>query len=164
MGDQSMTAEYDLVIIGSGAAGVSAATTAVHLGASRIAVVERGPLWGTCVNTGCIPSKFLLTLAGYAYYRGHGHPGIHTENRLDLEEVLTEKNALQESLKEKKRDNLISRLRCRAYRRGCEFSLPPCTAGRHQETHVKAVYHCNRLITCDPAGRRDRICSVHDEQ
>ena len=70
-----MTAEYDLVIIGSGAAGVSAATTAVHLGASRIAVVERGPLWGTCVNTGCIPSKFLLTLAGYAYYRGHGHPG-----------------------------------------------------------------------------------------
>ncbi len=105
-----MTAEYDLVIIGSGAAGVSAATTAVHLGASRIAVVERGPLWGTCVNTGCIPSKFLLTLAGYAYYRGHGHPGVHTESRLDLEEVLTEKNALQESLREKKRDNLFSRL------------------------------------------------------
>src|SRR5208283_2011410 len=105
-----MTAEYDLVIIGSGAAGVSAATTAVRFDASRIAVVERGPLWGTCVNTGCIPSKFLLTLAGYAYYRGHGHPGVHTESRLDLEEVLSEKNTLQESLKKKKRDNLISRL------------------------------------------------------
>jgi mercuric reductase len=103
-----MTEEYDLVIIGTGAAGVSAATTAVHLGASHIAVVERGPLWGTCVNTGCIPSKFLLTLAGYTYYRGHGHPGISIESQLDLKQVLEEKNALQEKLKEKKRDDLLS--------------------------------------------------------
>ncbi len=96
-----MTGEYDLVIIGTGAAGVAAATTAVHLGASRVAMVERGPLWGTCVNTGCIPSKFLLTLAGYDYYRGHGHAGIRMESRLDLGQVLAEKNALQEHLKEK---------------------------------------------------------------
>lgn len=109
-GEQSMTGEYDLVIIGTGAAGVSAATTAVHLGASHVALVDRGPLWGTCVNTGCIPSKFLLTLAGYTYYRGHGHPGVHMEGRFDLEQVLAEKNALQESLREKKRDNLFSRL------------------------------------------------------
>ena len=45
LGDWIMTEEYDLVIIGTGAAGVSAATTAVHLGAFHIAVVERGPLW-----------------------------------------------------------------------------------------------------------------------
>jgi mercuric reductase len=105
-----MTDEYDLVIIGTGAAGVAAATTAVNLGASRVAMVERGPLWGTCVNTGCIPSKFLLTLAGYDYYRGHGHSGIRIESRLDLREVLAEKNALQERLREKKRENLFARL------------------------------------------------------
>jgi mercuric reductase len=105
-----MTGEYDLVIIGTGAAGVAAATTAVHLGASHVAVVERGPLWGTCVNTGCIPSKFLLTLAGYDYYRGHGHAGIRMESRLDLGQVLAEKNALQEHLKEKKRETLFDRL------------------------------------------------------
>ncbi|ABS56022.1 pyridine nucleotide-disulphide oxidoreductase dimerisation region [Methanoregula boonei 6A8] len=105
-----MNAEYDLVIIGTGAAGVAAATAAVHLGASRVAVVERGPLWGTCVNTGCIPSKFLLTLAGYTYYRGHSHPGVRMEGRLDLGEVLAEKNTLQERLREKKRDTLFSRL------------------------------------------------------
>jgi mercuric reductase len=105
-----MNTEYDLVIIGTGAAGVAAATAAVHLGASRIAVVERGPLWGTCVNTGCIPSKFLLTLAGYDYYRGYSHPGVIMEGRLELGEVLAEKNALQEHLREKKRDTLFGRL------------------------------------------------------
>ncbi|HVP96065.1 mercury(II) reductase [Methanoregula sp.] len=105
-----MNGEYDLVIIGTGAAGVAAATAAVHLGASRVAIVERGPLWGTCVNTGCIPSKFLLTLAGYDYYRGHGHPGVRMQSRFDLGQALAEKNALQEHLREKKRGTLFDRL------------------------------------------------------
>ncbi len=105
-----MAVEYDLIVIGTGAAGVSAATTAVHLDAAHVAVIERGPLWGTCVNTGCIPSKFLLTLAGYNYYRGHGHTGVHMESQLDLKQVLEEKNVLQKKLREKKRDNLFTRL------------------------------------------------------
>ena len=100
--------EYELVIIGTGAAGVSAATTAVNLGESRIAIVERGPLWGTCINTGCIPSKFLLTLAGDTWYRAP--PGIRTEGSLDLGQVIAQKNALQERLMEKKRDNLFTRM------------------------------------------------------
>ena len=58
-------AEYDLVVIGSGAAGQTAATTAVHHGAARVAIVERGSALGHLVNTGCIPGKFLLTLAEY---------------------------------------------------------------------------------------------------
>ena len=39
-------AEYDLVVIGSGAAGQTAATTAVHHGAARVAIVERGSSLG----------------------------------------------------------------------------------------------------------------------
>ena len=42
---------YDLVIIGGGAAGINALKAARDLGAS-IALVERGPLGGTCVNRG----------------------------------------------------------------------------------------------------------------
>ncbi|MGB8892154.1 MAG: NAD(P)/FAD-dependent oxidoreductase [Methanoregula sp.] len=105
-----MAAEYDVVIIGTGAAGVAAATTAVHLGASRVAIIERGTLWGTCVNTGCIPSKFLLSLSSYKFYPGHGHPGVQAEIRFDLNQALIEKNSLQESLKKKKHDNLFTRL------------------------------------------------------
>ena len=105
-----MPDEYELIIIGSGAAGTAAATTAVHYGASRIAIVERGPLWGTCIRTGCIPSKFLLTLAGEAYYRGHSHPGILGESQLDVKKVIAEKTALQEKLLEKKHDHIFTRL------------------------------------------------------
>src|SRR5208337_3602119 len=103
-------AMYDLVVIGSGAAGATAATTAVHHGASRVAVVERGPLWGTCVNTGCIPSKFLLTIAEYYYYKNHGHTGLQMDSRFDLSAVLAEKNALIERLKQKKTDRMITGL------------------------------------------------------
>lgn len=101
---------YDLVVIGSGAAGATAATTAVHLGASRVAIVDRGPLWGTCVNTGCIPSKFLLTLAEYSFYRNRGHEGLMIDTRFDLHEALTGKDALIRQLKQKKTDRIITGL------------------------------------------------------
>ncbi|MBI1734087.1 MAG: FAD-dependent oxidoreductase [Candidatus Rokubacteria bacterium] len=42
---------YDLLIIGGGAAGINAAKAAMALKA-RVALVDRGPLGGTCVNRG----------------------------------------------------------------------------------------------------------------
>jgi alanine dehydrogenase len=42
---------YDLVIIGGGAAGINALKTAVTVTA-RVALVDRGPLGGTCINRG----------------------------------------------------------------------------------------------------------------
>jgi pyruvate/2-oxoglutarate dehydrogenase complex dihydrolipoamide dehydrogenase (E3) component len=42
---------YDVVVIGGGAAGINAAKMAVKLKA-RVALVDRGPLGGTCVNRG----------------------------------------------------------------------------------------------------------------
>ena len=51
---------YDLVVIGAGPGGYQAAIRASQLGL-RAAVVEKdGPLGGTCLNIGCIPSKALL--------------------------------------------------------------------------------------------------------
>jgi NADPH-dependent 2,4-dienoyl-CoA reductase/sulfur reductase-like enzyme len=42
---------YDMVVIGGGAAGINAAKTAASLKA-RVALVDRGPLGGTCINRG----------------------------------------------------------------------------------------------------------------
>jgi len=50
--------EYDLIVIGSGA-GMNVASKAIQ-GGMRVAVVEHGLMGGTCLNTGCIPSKILL--------------------------------------------------------------------------------------------------------
>jgi len=50
--------EYDFAVVGSGS-GLDVANAAANRGES-VAVVERGPLGGTCLNRGCIPSKRLL--------------------------------------------------------------------------------------------------------
>src|SRR6195952_5971748 len=52
--------DFDLVVIGAGAAGLSVAAGASQLGAS-VALIERGVMGGDCLNTGCVPSKALLT-------------------------------------------------------------------------------------------------------
>lgn len=43
--------QYDLLVIGGGAAGINALKQAVKLGA-RVALVDRGPLGGACINRG----------------------------------------------------------------------------------------------------------------
>jgi mycothione reductase len=50
--------EYDLIVIGSGA-GMNIVDVAVNAG-RRVALVENGPLGGTCLNRGCIPSKMWI--------------------------------------------------------------------------------------------------------
>jgi mercuric reductase len=55
----------DLLVVGSGSAGVSAAIEAKKLGASVI-VVERSDVGGTCLNRGCLPSKYLLYRSAFA--------------------------------------------------------------------------------------------------
>jgi dihydrolipoamide dehydrogenase len=50
--------KYDVLIIGSGS-GMSIADGALNRG-MKVAVVESGPLGGTCLNRGCIPSKNVI--------------------------------------------------------------------------------------------------------
>lgn len=52
---------YDLIVIGSGA-GNNVATAAASEG-QKVALVENGPLGGTCLNRGCIPSKIWTHVA-----------------------------------------------------------------------------------------------------
>jgi mycothione reductase len=53
--------EYGLIVVGSGA-GMNVIDTALALG-HRVALVEEGPIGGTCLNRGCIPSKVLIHAA-----------------------------------------------------------------------------------------------------
>jgi dihydrolipoamide dehydrogenase len=57
-----MAVDYDIVIVGSGPAGIAAAEAARQAGAKRIAVIESSQrLGGECPNWGCIPTKSLLS-------------------------------------------------------------------------------------------------------
>ena len=57
-----MSDEFDLVVIGGGSGGLAAAQRAAEYGA-RVALVEAGPLGGTCVNVGCVPKKIMWNAA-----------------------------------------------------------------------------------------------------
>src|SRR5580698_5878886 len=54
--------EFDLAVIGAGAAGLSVTAVAAQLGL-RVALIERERMGGDCLNTGCVPSKALLAAA-----------------------------------------------------------------------------------------------------
>ena len=58
-GAKKPDAQYDLAVVGAGSAGFSAAITAAERGAN-VALIGHGTIGGTCVNTGCVPSKTLI--------------------------------------------------------------------------------------------------------
>jgi dihydrolipoamide dehydrogenase len=69
---------FDIVVLGGGSAGYACALRASQLGSS-VAVVEKAKLGGTCLHTGCIPTKALLHAAETADAARHGADiGIRT--------------------------------------------------------------------------------------
>ncbi|HSP68345.1 MAG TPA: FAD-dependent oxidoreductase, partial [Bryobacteraceae bacterium] len=64
-----MTIAYDAIVIGTGQAGPSLARRLSAAG-MNIAIVERGLFGGTCVNTGCIPTKAMVASAYAAHLAG----------------------------------------------------------------------------------------------
>ncbi len=87
---------YDLVIIGSGPGGYSAAVRAGQYGL-KTALVEKDPrLGGTCLLVGCIPTKTLLhTAEVWEHFLHPENDGIHCEApRLDYPKVVDRKNRI----------------------------------------------------------------------
>jgi pyruvate/2-oxoglutarate dehydrogenase complex dihydrolipoamide dehydrogenase (E3) component len=85
----NVTEEYDLVIVGAGSGGLSAAAFAAQLGA-RVALVEKNRVGGDCTWSGCVPSKTLLKTAKVAHEmrtaRRYGLPAAEPE--IDLKAVM----------------------------------------------------------------------------
>ncbi len=100
--------EYDLLIIGSGSAAFAAAIKARDLGA-RVAMVERSTIGGTCVNTGCVPSKALLRAAESYWRAGHSpFAGVETSaGAVDLPALMEQKRGLVDQLRQEKYADLI---------------------------------------------------------
>lgn len=92
---------YDLAIVGSGGAAFAAAISARERGAS-VVMVERGTVGGTCVNTGCVPSKALLAAAEGRHVAptADRFPGIRaTADGVAFSELIAGKDALVETMR-----------------------------------------------------------------
>ncbi len=90
---------YDIVVLGGGIGGYSAAIRASQLG-KKVAIVEKDKLGGTCLHRGCIPSKALLRSAEvYASLKNSEAYGIcATEVSLQLTQVMERKERIIEQL------------------------------------------------------------------
>jgi pyruvate/2-oxoglutarate dehydrogenase complex dihydrolipoamide dehydrogenase (E3) component len=117
--------EYDAIIIGTGQAGPALAR---HLAATdmQVAIIERGRFGGTCVNTGCTPTKTLIASAYAAHTarRGADYGFNAGDVRVDMKRVKARKDhvvALSNGGVERSLKNLPN---CRVYEAHARFVSP----------------------------------------
>lgn len=107
---RGQAAEYDLIIVGAGSAGFSAAIRAAELGA-RVALVGHGTIGGTCVNVGCVPSKTLIR-AAEAIHATRAAPrfaGLSTTAHVgDWAALVAQKDELVDTMRRVKYEDLLA--------------------------------------------------------
>lgn len=101
---------YDLVVIGGGPAGYTAALNAAESGL-RVALVEKGHLGGVCLNNGCIPTKTMLASSSlYWKMRNAAEFGLSAERiSVDYGSVINRRNKVINKLASGIRTLLVSK-------------------------------------------------------
>jgi len=101
--------DYDLVVIGTGGAGMAAAIKGAELG-FRIAIIEKGIIGGTCVNIGCVPSKTLIKIANTKHsLENHPFKAIITKSvSFSWPKVIEQKDHLVNKLRKSKYEEVIA--------------------------------------------------------
>jgi pyruvate/2-oxoglutarate dehydrogenase complex dihydrolipoamide dehydrogenase (E3) component len=91
----SESTHFDAIVIGSGQGGIPLAATLSSKG-KRTAIIERANVGGTCVNTGCTPTKTMVASAEVAYLaRRSKDYGVHTgEITVDMAAVRERKRSI----------------------------------------------------------------------
>ncbi|UCF68251.1 MAG: FAD-dependent oxidoreductase, partial [Acidobacteriota bacterium] len=87
--------DFDVIVLGGGSAGTSAARAARQAGA-RTALINDGELGGLCILRGCMPTKAMLASAHAAHEVEHAARfGVHVEGsaRVDFAQVMARKDA-----------------------------------------------------------------------
>lgn len=94
-----MHPKYDVAVLGGGPGGYTAAIRAAQLGAS-VVLIEKDTLGGTCLNTGCIPSKAIIAcISLYNQMQKSQSFGISAQNILiDPQKIVERKNKIIEKL------------------------------------------------------------------
>jgi pyruvate/2-oxoglutarate dehydrogenase complex dihydrolipoamide dehydrogenase (E3) component len=118
-----MTTTYDAIIIGTGQAGPFLAHRLTTAG-MRVAIIERGAFGGTCVNTGCIPTKTLVASAYAAHMvRRAGDFGVNAGTAtVDMKRVNARKDAIAGQSRTGVETWLETMERCTVYRAHARFA------------------------------------------
>jgi pyruvate/2-oxoglutarate dehydrogenase complex dihydrolipoamide dehydrogenase (E3) component len=121
-----MSTHFDAIIIGTGQAGPSVARRLAGAG-WKVAIVERGAFGGTCVNTGCIPTKTLIASAYAAHLaRRAGEFGVSVGESVsvDMKTVKARKDAISGGTSRSLEAGLRAIANCTVFTGHARFASP----------------------------------------
>ena len=113
---------YDAIVIGTGQAGPYVTSRLAGSG-MKVAVIERGAFGGTCVNTGCIPTKTMVASAYAARVAARGAEyGVDVGSvRVDMKRVMARKDAVSKASRTGVEDSLRGMDNCTVYEGHARF-------------------------------------------
>src|SRR5262245_15190682 len=117
--------DYDAIIIGTGQSG-PALTRRLAGAGQRVAIIERGRFGGTCVNTGCTPTKTLVASAYAAHVarRGADYGFSSGEIKVDMKRVKARKDMVAGASTQGLERSLKNLKNCTVYQGHARFRSP----------------------------------------
>ncbi len=117
--------KYDAIIIGSGQAGNPLSSALTEHGWT-VALIEKSHLGGTCINTGCTPTKTMVASSQVAHYaRNASKWGVNTTGvTVDLPAIVARKNAVVQNFRDGQQRRIDKHPKLRLYRGAARFLSP----------------------------------------
>ena len=117
--------KYHAIIIGSGQGGTPLARRLADLG-KTVALIERKELGGTCINTGCTPTKTMIASAQVAHYARHATRwGVRTTGvTVDLPAIVARKDRIVQRFRAGRQRRVDARANLHLYRGEARFLIP----------------------------------------
>src|SRR6266487_6733027 len=114
--------KYDAIVIGSGQAGNPLIYKLADKGWT-VALIEKEHLGGTCINTGCTPTKTMVHRAQVAHYaRNAARWGVNTSGvNVDLTKIVAQKDEVVLSFRSGQQRRVDERKNIRLYRKRARF-------------------------------------------
>jgi len=107
LGDKMKKYNYDIVVIGGGAAGLTAAFTAKGFN-KKVALIEKDRLGGECTWKGCVPSKALLKSAKVAHQIQEADKyGLRSDFEVDNKRVMDYVHSVQQKIYQKENPKVL---------------------------------------------------------
>jgi pyruvate/2-oxoglutarate dehydrogenase complex dihydrolipoamide dehydrogenase (E3) component len=136
-----VTDQFDAIVVGAGQAGPSLAGRLTSAG-QRVAVIERKLIGGTCVNTGCIPTKTLVASAHAAHLARRGAEyGVGTGSiSVDMAKVKARKDEIMLGDRKGVEDWLYGMDGCTVYRGHARFEDPHTVSVNGDLLHAERIF------------------------
>ena len=135
------TQQYDAIIIGTGQAGPSLARRLAGAG-QKVAIVERKLFGGTCVNTGCIPTKAMVASAYAAHLarRAADFGVVAGEIGVDMKRVKSRKDEISGKSRMGLESSLKSLENCTVYEGHARFESPSMVSVGDAQLSARQIF------------------------